>query len=170
MLARLTLGLALLLTGLSAGFFFTYQASVTLGLALVSDVTYVESFQAINSTIRNPYFAMVFFGSVVATLLAITLNWKPNPRIRPFLVMGVLLNFSCLAITFIGNVPLNNKLATITDFSLTSTATARAAFEWVWNEYNMLRTVAINAGFALMVLGCVLYNSELTLPISNEGI
>lgn len=170
MIARMTLCLALLLTGLSAGFFFTYEASVTMGLALVSDVAYVESFQAINATIRNPYFATVFFGSIAATLLAIAFNWKTNPKIRHFLIIGVLLNVVCLVLTFMGNVPLNNELAIVSDLSPISATSARAAFELAWNDLNLLRTMAIIAGFALLVLGCVLSSSETKTTTLNGEV
>ena len=75
----MTLLLATILVGLSAGFFFTYEASVTLGLAEVSDVAYVETFQAINETVRNPAFGIVFFGSIPAMALAIAMSWTTAP-------------------------------------------------------------------------------------------
>jgi len=60
---------ATVLTGLSAGFFFAYESSVTRGLAEVDDLTYVQTFQAINATIKNPMFGTVFFGSLPALVL-----------------------------------------------------------------------------------------------------
>ncbi len=63
-LGRIALGVAGILTGLFAGFFVTYQISVTRGLARVDDVTYVQTFQWINRTVQTPEFAVIFFGTI----------------------------------------------------------------------------------------------------------
>jgi uncharacterized membrane protein len=71
-LRRVTLGSATLFTGLSAGFLFAYQISVTRGLAEIDDVAYVATFQAINRAVINVWFGVVFFGAIaaiVATLI-----------------------------------------------------------------------------------------------------
>jgi hypothetical protein len=70
----IALSVATILTGLFAGFFLTYSASVVLGLAQVDDVTYVRSFQGINATIRNVTFATFFFGCVQRALA-----WSRSP-------------------------------------------------------------------------------------------
>lgn len=81
-----------LTTGLSAGFFSTYQWSVTRGLARVDDAVYVRAFQEINATVRTPWFAVVFFGAGLFGLLtcllagaggaprAVTPSLAPPPR------------------------------------------------------------------------------------------
>jgi len=47
-------------------------------------VTYVDTFQAINATIRNPYFAIVFFGSLPALVAVSVLNRTSAPQARSF--------------------------------------------------------------------------------------
>ena len=81
-LSRSALLGATVLAGLSAGFFYTYEASVTLGLAEVGDLTYVETFRAINDTIKNPVFRVVFFGSMPALALAAFANWQAATAVR----------------------------------------------------------------------------------------
>ncbi|MEZ5382036.1 MAG: anthrone oxygenase family protein [Microthrixaceae bacterium] len=148
-LNRFGLGVATVLVGLSAGFFFTFEASVTLGLADVSDVTYVETFQAINETVRNPAFGLVFFGSIPAIFLAVAANWRTSSRAARILLAAALpLYLAGLAITGTGNVPLNNDLAEVATITPEAAATARAGFEDDWNELNLLRTLAIGASFA----------------------
>lgn len=148
-LARLVWLTATLLVGLSAGFFFTYEASVTLGLARVSDTAYVETFQQINETVRNPAFGIVFFGSLPAIALALVAAWRTAPSAaRVFLLVALALYVTGVAITGAGNVPLNNDLADVDDLSPARASAARAEFEDDWNRLNLLRALAIGASFA----------------------
>lgn len=143
------LAISTVLTGLFAGFFFTYSASVVLGLGQVDDLTYVRTFQAINDTIRNPAFAVVFFGSVPVTAIAIALH-RTRRIVRHLATAGLLLTLTVMAITFAGSVPLNNELATYTELDAVSAATARGDFESTWNLLNLARTVlATGAAVAL---------------------
>ena len=155
--ADLALLAATVLAGLSAGFFFTYEASVTLGLADVSDVTYVETFQAINETIRNPAFGIVFFGSIPAIAVAIITNWKSaSPATRALLAAALPLYLIGLIITGTGNVPLNNELADVEITSSAVATAARANFENQWNKLNLLRSLAVGASFVVLATASVL--------------
>lgn len=157
---RLALLLATVLTGLSAGFFFTYEASVTLALAEVSDVTYVETFQAINETVRNPAFGIVFFGSIPALIVAIAVNWKSTALIpRALMTAALPLYLAGLIITGTGNVPLNEDLAAVEVTSPAVAAEARADFEDGWNQLNLLRSLALGASFAAMATTTLLVRS-----------
>ena len=146
---RLTIAIALVLVGLSAGFFFTYEASVTLGLAEVDDVTYVKTFQAINATIRNFWFGLVFFGSLPALVLAFAVNTNAGTKVLLAGAFG--LYVLCAGITMAGNVPLNEDLAEVTEVTPDSAADARADFEADWNQLNLLRTFAVVASFGILV-------------------
>lgn len=150
-LQRLTLLMATLLVGLSAGFFFTYESSVTLGLAEVGDVAYVEAFQAINRTVRNPAFGIVFFGSIPAMALAVAVNWG-SARTRTKVMLGAALPLYLvgLMITGLGNVALNEELADYESLTSTVAAAARGDFEDDWNRLNLLRTIAISASFVAL--------------------
>ena len=146
-----TLTLALFLMGLSAGFFFTYEASVTLGLAEVDDVTYVETFQAINATIRNVWFGIVFFGSVPAAAFALGAHRNESLAKKGLIGAALVLYIACVGLTMAGNVPLNDDLAAVTEITSESAALARSAFEDEWNTLNLIRTLAVVAGFACLV-------------------
>ena len=109
-LERLALMIATILVGLSAGFFFTYEASVTVGLAEVSDVAYVETFQAINDTVQNPAFGIVFFGSIPAIAVAVAANWRTTPSLaRVLLVAALPLYLTGLLITGTGKRPAQQR-------------------------------------------------------------
>ena len=149
---RIALMIATCLVGLSAGFFFTYEASVTLALSEVGDVAYVETFQAINETVRNPAFGVVFFGSIPAIATAIVLGWRTAGRIpRVLLVAALPLYLVGLLVTGTGNVPLNDDLAEYDDITPAVAARARADFEDDWNRLNLIRTLAIGTSFAMLV-------------------
>ena len=60
----LVLILTTLLTGLSAGLYFTWANAVTPGLGQLDDLSYLKSFQEMNRAIINPAFMVVFFGPI----------------------------------------------------------------------------------------------------------
>jgi len=153
LLARVTLAVTTILTGLSAGFFYTFEASVTLGLDQVGDQVYVETFQAINDTIRNAGFGIVFFGSIPALALTLALNWRrvsPTGRVLLLAAGGAYL--IGLAITVGGNIPLNRDLAEVATLDQAEISAARAAFEDDWNRLNLLRTFAFGSAFAALAI------------------
>lgn len=140
---------AIVLAGLSAGFFYGYESSVTLGLAEVDDLTYLRTFQAINATIKNPLFGTVFFGSLPALLLANGYYrkraWTPQ---RLLLALAPVLYVIGMAITLSGNVALNNELAGVEPTTSAIAADARDVFEDDWNRLNRYRTIAFIGAFA----------------------
>lgn len=139
---------AVVLAGLSAGFFFAYEASVIRGLAEVDDLTYVRTFQAINDTIRNPMFGIVFFGSFPALLLANVLRrgtaWSAK---RMLLAVAPALYFVGMAITFGGNVVLNDELGDVEASTAAIAAEARGEFEDDWNRLDAYRSIAFLGAF-----------------------
>ncbi len=139
---------ATILSGLAAGFFYTYEASVTLGLAEVDSITYVETFQAINDTIRNPVFGLVFFGSLPALAVAAAVNWRTSAPIRrALLLLAPMFYLTTMAITFVGNVPLNDELGEIEPTTTAIADAARDDFEDDWNRLNLIRTVTAFGSF-----------------------
>lgn len=161
-IAASTLLVATILSGLFAGFFGTYTFSVTRGLAEADDVTYVESFQAINNTIRNPWFALVFFGSAPATLFALIVARKTHRRGTPLLAAGLGLLILTMVITFAGNVPLNDSLGLVDASNQKAASEARIDFEDDWNMLNLARTTTSVLGFA-----CIAVASQLRAKLQN---
>ena len=140
------LTVATVLTGLFAGFFLTYSASVVLGLAQVDDLTYVRSFQAINATIRNATFAVFFFGCVPSIAWALATHRSAGRTTRALLAAALAACAAVVAITFAGSVPLNNELATYVDLDAATAAVARDDFESTWNFLNLLRSILAVGG------------------------
>lgn len=168
---RLAIAFATLLVGLSAGFFFTYEASITLGLAEVSDVAYVETFQAINETVRNPAFGLVFFGSIPAIVIAIATNWRTASAVPRGLVAGALpLYLIGLMITGVGNVALNDDLAEYVELTPAIAAEARSDFEDSWNRLNLLRALTIGASFTALAGASILVPAPTTKQSGDRSI
>ncbi|MEP6298552.1 MAG: DUF1772 domain-containing protein [Ilumatobacter sp.] len=145
-LAGIAVIVATVLTGLFAGFFLTYSASVVLGLAQVDDLTYVRSFQAINATIRNATFAVFFFGCVPSILWALVANRAGGRTNITLLAFALTACAAVVVITFAGSVPLNDDLATYVDLDAASAAAERGDFESTWNRLNLVRSVLAVAG------------------------
>ena len=160
---------ATLVSGLAAGFFYTYEASVVRGLAEVSDPTYVETFQAINETVRNPVFGLVFFGTLPMLIVAAAANWGSSTAVRRGLLLAApLLFLVAVAITATGNVSLNDDLAVV-DIASTpgAVADARAAFEDDWNRLNLLRALASFGSF--LAVAAALGTVAATRPVGQTG-
>ncbi len=163
-LPRIVLVAAIVLTGLSAGFFYSYEASVTLGLAEVDAPTYVAAFHAINDSVRNPAFGVMFFGAIPAIAVALALHWR-HPPTRRLIGAALTLYLALIVVTGTGNVPLNEQLAAYSSIDASidaaTAATARSEFEDDWNRLNLIRTVAVVASFFLLTLAA-------TNPVRRE--
>jgi uncharacterized membrane protein len=145
--------------GLSAGLFYTYSASVMLGLARSDDRTYVRAMQNINVAIINPWFMAHFIGALVFTALAAALHIPGNHRaVLPWIVAALALYLVALVVTGAVNVPLNNQLETARGVEdLAGLAAARERFEGRWVRWNIVRTIASTGALASIVWALVRY-------------
>ncbi len=124
--------------GLQAGTYYTWACGVMPGLAKVDDRTFVSSMNHINVAIVNPVFMLSFLGAPVLAALAVAAG--PSGA-RGWAIAGLALAVGTVAITAIGNVPLNDALAD---------GGSRADFEHAWVALNIARTVTSTAA-----LGCL---------------
>lgn len=168
--ARATLGLATVLMGLIAGFFYAYACSVMIGLANADDRTFVVAMQAINASVRNAWFAPSFFGSLVVTALAAALaGWTGNRRVLAWTLAGLVLYGVAFAITFGISVPLNNELADagpVDTSAIADLAAMRTEYEESWVRWNIVRTIAAAAALACLVRALLVHrvNDEALSP------
>ena len=148
---------ATVLAALFAGFFVTYQISVIRGLALVDDMTYVQTFQAINDTVRTPWFAVIFFGTAPMLAVASLLSRRAARPAAAVFALAVVLAVATVVITFAGNVPLNQDLAAFERLTPELAAEARADFEGPWNRLNLIRTLtALGTGVSAVAAQALL--------------
>lgn len=139
----------LLLSGLSAGFFVTWEISAVRGLALLDDPGYVAAMNAMNDTVRTPWFAAIFFGTGLVGLLLLGLRAL---RGRPWRLLaaatGVYLA-GVIAFTAAINLPMNRELGQTRTSGAAETASARTAYEGPWRDANRVRVAASLAAFVL---------------------
>jgi uncharacterized membrane protein len=147
---------AVLLTGLSAGLFYSYDCSVIKGLGNLPDREYLSAFQSINKAILNPYFFTSFMGSLLLLPIAAWLSYKgASPMAFYFLVAAsVVYAAGVFGVTMFGNVPLNNLLDRF-DISIASVDAIHAMrqrFENSWNMLQHVRTFAAILSFILAII------------------
>ena len=159
MLSTVSLTLATVLSGLSAGLLFGWRVSVIPGTARTSSPAYVETMQSINRAILNPAFFVVFLGAPVAIGGAAVAAFVDDASGR-----AALLALACalyvtttVVTTAVGNIPLNDRLETFDAVAATASEidAARAAYERPWNRWHDVRTVSSAFAFVLCVLSAV---------------
>ena len=145
---------ATLLTGLSAGLFFAWQISVIPGTKRLQDSVYIEAMQKINRAIINPPFMLIFFGPLVVHIISYVLYW--DTLISQWLILAALLFYGIgtVIVTGLGNVPLNDKLDTLSikDLSKKQLASERQQYEARWNKLHLIRTLFAVLSFMLILL------------------
>lgn len=150
---KLSIVAAAVTAGLIAGFFYAYTASVTRGLGRLDNAGYVAAMQAINNTVRNPIFALSFFGALIALPAAALLHARDrSPRFWWLAAAAGLYVIGGFGVTFAFNVRLNDQLAALDlqQASARALAAAREDYEGAWNTWNAVRTVACT-----MAMGCI---------------
>jgi len=143
--------------GLSAGLFYTYSASVMLGLGRSDDRTFVQAMQNINVAIVNPWFMAHFLGALVLTAVAAALHVPRDGRsVLPWIVAALVLYLVAIVVTGAANIPLNNQLEAARGVDTAEgLAAARAQFEDAWLRWNIVRTVASTAALGSIVWALV---------------
>jgi uncharacterized membrane protein len=151
-LEALTL-LAALGSGLIAGFFLAFSATVMWALERQPPPAGIAAMQTINVVVLNPIFLGIFFGTAILSLgldIVALLRW-PEPG-SAYLLAGSLLYFiGTFLVTLIFNVPLNNALAAIKPDSAEGNA-VWTHYLRVWTAWNHVRTVAPLAAAACFIL------------------
>ncbi|WP_082216561.1 anthrone oxygenase family protein [Dyadobacter psychrophilus] len=145
-----------LLTGLSAGLFYSYSCSVNLGLGKLADVEYLRAMQEINKAILNPIFFISFMGSIIVLVLATWLSYSGQHvfQFKMLLTATVIYMVGVFGLTVMGNVPLNDALAgfDIGGATANEIAQKRKLFEQPWNKFHAIRTFCSIASFVFTLL------------------
>lgn len=148
--------IAVLLTGLVAGLFYSYACSVTGALGRLSDREYFAAFQAINKEILNPWFFASFMGSLLVLPLASWFAYSGGAQTSFYLLLAatVVYFIGVFGVTMVFNVPINEQIArvNIDPSAAKELISMRNAVEGPWNKYNLLRTIAAILSFLLTVL------------------
>ncbi len=150
----LTLFIAVVLTGLSAGLFYAWLVSVIPGTRKVIDITYLESMQSINRAILNPAFFLIFMGSPL--VLAISTIQQFNSGITFWLLLAATITYvlGVFGVTILGNVPLNDALdaLNLSEFGEVNVKAFRQSYEEKWNRLHLIRTIFSVLSFMISLL------------------
>jgi uncharacterized membrane protein len=141
-------------SGLAAGFFFAFSATVMAALEKIPAPQGIAAMQSINVVVLNPWFFSVFFGTAALCLVAIVasaLRWN-DPRALYWLAGGAVYLVGTIGVTMVCNVPRNNALAAL------SPASVEAGALWLkyvptWTAWNHVRTIAALVAALLFTLG-----------------
>ena len=146
--------LALLHSGAMFGFFYAWICSTLWGLDAADPNVAILAMQAMNASVRNPVFAVGYFGTPLVLAAVALVAWSGGKR-RTAILFGIgsiLYVLGVMVPTSTVNVPLNDTLAVV-DAPL---AGARAQEMWQsysapWQFWNAIRAVA--AGAVLLLVG-----------------
>ena len=143
---------SILLTGLSAGLFFAWQVSVIPGTKRVQDSVYIETMQKINRAIINPPFMVIFLGPLFVQIISFLLYWNTSKTLWLILGATILYGIGTVIVTGLGNVPLNDKLDTLSlnDLSEKQMASERQYYEARWNRLHTIRTMFAVLSFIVL--------------------
>lgn len=143
-------------SGLIAGAFFAFSAFVMRALGKLPAHEGIAAMQSINIVVINPWFMVVFLGTVVTSVvLAVTsiINWSSAGS--GYLLAGCLLYVAgTFLVTIVFNVPLNNAIAAV-DPSSPEGAAVWSNYLTNWTLWNTVRTIASTLALASFILGLV---------------
>lgn len=146
--------LSLLNTGAIFGFFFAWACSVMWGLDATDPVVAITAMQAINASVRNPLFALAFFGTPVVLALTAMFSWASGEHLaaRLFGSGALLYILGAMIPTFAVNVPLNETLA-LAEVPIEAVRTQELwrAYSSPWYLSNAARATA--SGLSLLLIG-----------------
>ncbi|MFE7409776.1 anthrone oxygenase family protein [Streptomyces laurentii] len=155
-MAALLLFLAVVSTGLYAGFLLIFRTGIMPALARLTDEEFVTVMRRINEYVPKPVFLLVFLGVAVLPAAALFVPVDGRSDTQKWLVVaGLVTALANHLVTVTGNIPLNAALAA-SEAEGTPAATVRAAFEARWNRFHLLRTLLILASFVLLAASAVL--------------
>ena len=139
--------------GLVAGIFFAFSAFIMTALGRLTPEGGISAMQSINVVVLNPVFFFVFFGTAILSLvLAIAALIGGSGASAPYLLAGSLLYLvGTILVTIVFNVPLNNRLASVTPGS-SEGAAVWTRYLSAWTAWNHLRTGASLAAAASFIM------------------
>jgi len=145
---------ALLGSSLIAGVFFAFSSFIMKALAQLPSSEGMVAMQSINVVVLNRLFLGAFIGTAAISILIAGLAVKGwgTPSASLFLAGALTYLIGTFLVTGLGNVPLNDQLASI------PATDPKAVLVWSnyldrWTLLNTIRTVAAAAATLLFTLG-----------------
>ncbi|MEU6976576.1 MULTISPECIES: anthrone oxygenase family protein [unclassified Streptomyces] len=155
-MAALMLALAVVSTGLYAGFMLIFQTGVMPALARLPDEEFVRAMRRINEYVPRPVFLLVFLGVAVFPAAALFVPVDGRTDTQKWLVLaGAVCAVANHLVTVGGNIPLNSALAA-SGSGGEPAGDVRAAFEKRWNGFHRVRTLFVLGSFGLLTGSAVI--------------
>lgn len=140
-------------SGLMAGVFFALSTAVMPALRRLRRAAGAEAMQQVNVVIQNPLFLLVFTGTgLLSLLLVIGAPISGGPGTAWIVIGGLLYLVGSIGLTFVVNVPMNNRL------DAANPLTDEGAAIWAdylsrWTAWNHVRALACAAATAALAVG-----------------
>lgn len=144
-MASLFLTLAVITTGLYAGFMLTFLVAVMPGLAALSDEGFTAAMRRFNEKVPGPAFLVLFLGVIAFPAVAAFTEYGEDGWL--LVVVALVCAVVSHLVTIAGNIPLNQALA---ESEGGDDSAARTAFEARWNTLHRFRTALSLAAFVLL--------------------
>ena len=139
-----------------AGLFYAFSTFIMQALGRLPTAAGAAAMQSINSTILNPLFFSLFFGTAAASLIVSigALLAPERPGALCVIIGGALYLAGAIVVTMAFNVPLNNGLAGPSGHR--GVRRCLAPLPVRWTQWNHVRTLASLAAAVLLTIGlCV---------------
>ena len=144
---RLFLFLTTVLAGLLAGFFYTWSFTIMQSLDMVDEKIASAAMNSINANIRNGWFASIFFGSPIATILSVVAVIKSKKKeVYLWVSLAAVFAIATFIITFSIHLPLNAELANGLEWS---------SYVGRWVQWNHARMVTSLLAFVFMLCAMI---------------
>ena len=151
------LALAVLLTGIMAGIFFTWSNAVKPGIGKLSDLEYLNSLLSMNRVILNKSFLFLFISDIAVALVPI-FHFHTYPNHFGYLIFLIYWAGVFLLIHAFGNIPLNEILdkSNLEAIGMKEIISLRRTIEFKWNNFNLIRSISSAITFILLVFSFVI--------------
>lgn len=143
-------------TAIAGGVYFSFSALVMPALEKIPPREAVTAMRRINvAAVRWPFMS-IFFGSMLSSVALLVMeiaagNWVPAAMAR---LVGAALGIATFVITVVGNVPLNNRLAS--DRESDSDADTWTLFAVPWGRLNHARWICAVVSAAVLSFSLVI--------------
>lgn len=159
---EVSLYLATYLSSVCFGFVLLFVVVIMPGLSELDDGAFLRGFQVIDGVVQRmqPVFVFVWIGSPLAIIVSAALGLVEldDSLDRALLVVCAVVNLVGQITTFTINVPMNNRVQSLTNVGAMegfAKRSERERFEGPWNFWNQFRTVLFGAVSAYLVYLCL---------------
>lgn len=158
-ISKLVLVASGILTGMLGGLLFAFSVSVIPGLRELNAKKHIAAMQRINVKIINVGFMLTFLGPSVLLPLATFLH-RDSASFPALLTASALHIIGVNGVTIVGNVPLNERLATVSVDTLTEMEAEQIRRGYhgqgsPWMRLHHVRTLAAIASTVLVLVACL---------------